>query len=385
SEAIEPESVIDDAVTKLDSGQASDSTEPSSIVQNKPISERPKVDQKPASQTSAAAEPVVQKMPKAPVQRTSEVAQKQTAPVQKKAETASPSASVPASNAAESVGRPPLHDVWPVQKTAESTPSQSVLSTDADVVQREADLPAPAPNAEAIEVNSQVEQILEGIGASRPSHSSVQVIPPRGSRPKIRRSSDSKAIQAKKKNGAAGPVQKESILEFLGSEFESNQTSEVPVQKAPLDNQMTDAIQPAPQETRIEPQMIETEVGSLPADFWTLLGDTPPKADSKAAVPAQPIQKMAEDSAEEEEEAVQMKSINTSHAVQAPIIQRQEPTVAEPPAMPEATSVEGAETDVDGQEEANEEDQIDLDELAQQVYKSLKKKLEVEWERRKLR
>ncbi len=107
-----------------------------------------------------------------------------------------------------------------------------------------------------------------------------------------------------------------------------------------------------------EPKSVATQIGDLPEDLWHLIGQEPPVS------PEEGNQTQFADT-----------SLLSPTAVtsQTSIVQREpEPTSEpEPPeAMPDEEGSGG-----------KEESEIDTDKLARQVYKEIKQRLAVEWER----
>jgi hypothetical protein len=116
---------------------------------------------------------------------------------------------------------------------------------------------------------------------------------------------------------------------------------------------------------------VATEIGDLPGDLWRLIGAKPPAASPGQRPPAVP----------EVTESEPERTTAVTQAKIAPptIIQRVEseqtpaaelsPTTAAPPS-PESE-----------QDEAGQNEEIDINELARQVYGEIKDRMTIEWER----
>jgi hypothetical protein len=123
-----------------------------------------------------------------------------------------------------------------------------------------------------------------------------------------------------------------------------------------------------------EPELIETELGPLPADLWELIGESP------QPTPSRTRQTTASATLEEKipEERRSPGSQEGDRVVPLGLVQRQP---AEPPAAEQetATSTSAGAPAMEGT--AKPPAEIDMDELAMRVYGEVKKRLALEWER----
>ena len=126
----------------------------------------------------------------------------------------------------------------------------------------------------------------------------------------------------------------------------------------------------APATKAAEPYMVPTEIGDLPSDLWTLLGEQPPPPVTKET----PAQASAADG-EVQRKANGQPARMLTEVFQAPEIQR----VEEAPAL-QATAAEQAEEAV-----GEESIEIDLDLLARDVYTEIRRRLQIDWERGRFR
>jgi hypothetical protein len=150
-----------------------------------------------------------------------------------------------------------------------------------------------------------------------------------------------------------------------------------------------------------QPEMVQTEIGPLPADLWQLLGeslpgqpllekqDLPVKHQNAASPPGRPDpERQAVTAAEAtnlpEIPAGQAQKMTPNQPQQknggaATVIQRvldDNEVVMEPVDIAEPAQVETT-----TQAEPGQADALDLDELARQVFTEIKRRLSVEWER----
>lgn len=149
--------------------------------------------------------------------------------------------------------------------------------------------------------DTRVEAILRQVDAARPTDSRIELVTPRRPRPTLARQPEA------------------------GSQTPSA---------------------PRRQNTATPPPAtpVPTEIGPLPADLWTLLGETPPAS----TAPPPPVI---------------MRSVDTAPAP-APQL-----APAAPAPAPDASPT------------ADAEDGINVDELARRVYDQLKRRLSTDWER----
>ncbi len=206
--------------------------------------EETQVFQRPTSEMPAPAQPT-----ETAPSRTS-AAPQHSAPVQKVAQPAVPSAAptsqgpseppTPTQELDNTAPEAPLEMAWPVQRknTPESAPAPTT--------------PTPTPTTllplagEDENGAGTLQNILSGVEAGRPTDSKIEVIPPRRSRP------------------TSAPVQRT-----------ADQVSPEPAQQSQPGMDFPTTIQREP--AGAPETMVPTEVGSLPADLWQLIGETPPR------------------------------------------------------------------------------------------------------------
>lgn len=228
----------------------------------------------------------------------------------------------------------PLQAAWPViqREPAEVKPLQSHEIPAEEIPP----LPAGLPPAESKRLK-QIEQILEKVEAGQPTDSQVEIITPRRPRP----------------TAPPKPVQREPE-QVEESIIKKEKKGEPPAKKAKA--------KAAP-----APEMIATEIGPLPSDLWGLIGQpiTQPKAETAPPGPIKPSAPEIEESAlpaaylwpeEEAEEA-------------------EEPAEVQMQAERAAAAAETASAPAKTGGETN------IDDLARQVYREIKKRLTIELER----
>ncbi len=173
----------------------------------------------------------------------------------------------PRQTAPEVAERKPLQEVWPVQRQADTqlTPAQ-ITPMESEQFPAAEDANAMLPDLQQIR---QIESALEGVAVSQPTDSQVELITPRRPRPGT-------PLQAKPVSQPADvpqstlktPAEKQEMPEGASPETVVHQT---PAASAPQTGPVSSASTPAE-----PPQMVETEIGPLPADLWQLMGAEPP-------------------------------------------------------------------------------------------------------------
>ena len=245
-----------------------------------------------------------------------------------------------------------LEDVWPVQRK-ESAPA------------RETDLPlepvlVEEPMRHEKPEAPKVEQVMRQVAAAKPSDSSVELILPRRQRP----------------TPPASPVQRQPENKGNGNG------------------------------TRTPPQaFVPTEIGPLPGDLWNILGQPTPTMAGVAEAPpvssgTQPAIMRAIAAAEQSTTTIAPPTYTTYAPQRAvnggpPPIQRVEgeQTAASNQAQPTTVATVGSgvppvtgnapggEPGAASQEKAEGAGEVNVEELARQVYSEVKRRLSVEWER----
>jgi hypothetical protein len=135
----------------------------------------------------------------------------------------------------------------------------------------------------------------------------------------------------------------------------------------------TDEKAPAPAPPPVsESRSIETEIGPLPADLWHLIGQEPPR---QASAEIQPP-----DSFEAAPARTTAAVASLPLGARAPVIQRQEESRTAPaePGLPESEAGAAASA-------TSSSEEVDVDELARRVYREVKRRMSLEWERMRKR
>ncbi|MCA9934696.1 MAG: hypothetical protein KC415_12265, partial [Anaerolineales bacterium] len=152
------------------------------------------------------------------------------------------------------------------------------------------------------------------------------------------------------------------------------------LQRAALDTSTPTATAP-------QPTVVQTAVGPLPADLWSLLGQTPPASQMDTA--SQPVMRTFADN-----KTIDPQTSTTETTWLSPMPTRPETAVTSPVQQPVIQRVEDVLDPGTGDPETSEatdtldtfekktaKSEINVDELAKQVYQQLKRRLSVEWER----
>ncbi len=145
---------------------------------------------------------------------------------------------------------------------------------------------------------------------------------------------------------------------------------------APISPPQTSAPEPVessatspPAEPAKEPYLVPTAIGDLPSDLWQMLGETPPpkQAVQRTAdrAPARPVRR---------------------EPPQALVTEEFHPPDIQQARAPVTSARQPVDSDEGGQEEAAGEEgegggEIDVTELARQVYPEIRRRLQVDWER----
>ncbi|MFO7681814.1 MAG: hypothetical protein R6X34_17360, partial [Chloroflexota bacterium] len=220
--------------------------------------------------------------------------------------------------------------VWPVQIIESPTPPAArPVSAPTGPLMRQT---APQETSKAI-------RQLDSVPPGQPTTSSVQYIQPRKPRPQ--------------------PLQRKPAPEYS----------------------QTDAKAAAPPSDFSTPSdTVATEIGDLPGDLWRLIGAKPP-AMPTARSPEQPPPLPRFPAAPEgtEREAAQTTAVTQAKAAPPTIIQRVESE--QPPAADLSPTTEAPPSPESEQDEAGQNEEIDINELARQVYGEIKDLMTIEWER----
>jgi hypothetical protein len=321
----------------------------------------------------------------------------------------------------------PLQSVWSVQRLGEASTS----ATEAAVDNRAASDPPSPPESpssmgagaiqESVEVpaTEPLHRTLIGATPGRPSDSSIELIHPRRPRPEVPpprtsrqdREPDQGPVEERwperHEELPSGPRQAETPVSVAPSEGVPDEfvKEQIPVRLArglsppKNDAQRVSTLQMRrgeglelaqarpPNEVPGRSELVETDIGPLPADLWHLIGESPPKepgpdvstsrsgatgsghdAEVKGAVVAAEAQPTPPAPPTLEKPA--------THSGPTASIQR---IPGEAEALPEVGGAE-AEAGAISNESGAAEDP-DMDELTRRVYAEIKRRFSVEWER----
>jgi hypothetical protein len=243
----------------------------------------------------------------------------------------------------------PLQDVWPVQELhhpKDLPPSMTrpvETSKPSSTTQRK-------PAGDDIFAD-EVHQATKDVTPGKPTDSSIELVTPRKPRPSL------------------PPAPKPSP----------------DVQRKPPESRQPDLVEPIPADDTAskrpekKPYLVSTEIGDLPSDLWQLLGEKPPKAQEKAPP------SMAQ--AEMTTTAPVVQLMPETNGAPAQISEMPSPLVTQEfpvPGVQRAVRIEEVEAVTEsepGETETTQEPEIDVDQLARDVFPEIKRRLKVEWER----
>jgi hypothetical protein len=305
--------------------------------------------------------------------------------------------SAPALDADQEAVVKPLEKAWPVRQVGAPEPSTPTPEAE-----------SPGPSAEPVVQRraaggdasaAQVERALRQVQPSVQSDSAVELVTPRRPRPIISRSP---------KPESPKPVAEQPPAETLAPAKTSLQTSaQVPDSESLAD---TTSVQRSSEEgeegedlpaasagpTRAPPlgtSMVPTEIGELPSDFWQILGQKPPEQAQQVpkAKPtngalqrtAASVSDVSSAVAQAEAPTYERPSLETfiQREWSAPAVQRREA----PGLRSSQSSIQlqrSAEISPDAQESGSSPSgEVDVEKLAEAVYRQLKRRLSIERER----
>ncbi len=274
----------------------------------------------------------------------------------------------------------PLQEAWPVQgnifaKEIKKEEAQTALAAP-DQPQTEVPDTQPlqkasqaVPSSEDTEIH-QIRNRLEHI-STFPSESSIESIPPRRPRP-------NSFVEQKTASREQVQRQADDCAEMAQLSLEKEDTQKQDAFLENVDNQPSPPFEdrsiPSSAEEQPGHRPVNTEIGELPSDLWKLIGQTPPSPAERDASVGPAGQRLQIQQAPPSHPQV-MRSID-DHAVDSPEIppvQRQ--TEPDDSASNEKIPSSKGEDQKSGQPEVN------IQELAQKVYREIKSKLAIEWER----
>ncbi len=292
---------------------------------------------------------------------------------------------VPGDNATEQAI--PLEQVWSVQRLAPSMLQQGTEQPVQRAVPLEMD-------EESLSSSEKLRSLLENISVEQPTESHVELVTPRKPRPAAQMKPAAQPDRETSDiSGTEPPAREESVFSDVSipHPIEAQQGNRMDVQLKGS-SQSVFSEPPGTPETVSGvsgtggPEQVQTEIGPLPADLWTLLGAEPPVVQRSSAagtqthaagdervlpvgLPLSPDEQPAKASGFSSQPFAPV-------SLAAEMIQRQ----AEGAETASTTQTpEGGETQTDEKPESGAE--VDTDELAKKVYAQLKRRLAVEWER----
>jgi len=240
----------------------------------------------------------------------------------------------------------PLESAWQVQRMPEQLKPETEIA-----------LPPPMSGLASSPEAHQVSSLLQNVSPGQPTDSQVEVVTPRRPRPAVPASAQAKA------SPAAPPPSADQVSRLPEVDSEAAR---------PLDRP----------EDSLRPPMVETEIGTLPADLWHLIGQEPPQP--QASQPAQgPLvqrQPGAEAGSLPVDTAGRQAQV-TAHPA-APIVTYQ---ISAPVQRAEAADAAPAAAAGEGAEGEAADGGLNMDELSRRVYQEVKRRLENEWERMRRR
>jgi hypothetical protein len=296
----------------------------------------------------------------------------------------------------------PLQEAWPVQSSEpadEVSPTPEPISSPSSaepVLQRR--------TAGGDESASQVEEALKQVQPSEHSDSAVELVTPRRPRPTIsRKPAAEKPKQVSEQPTPEAPAPVDAPVEPPAQITDSASPADTGSAQRAIEEaeEGEDLPAPSPGPTRAPPpesKMVPTEIGDLPSDFWEILGQKPPETQQPGPsvkptngglqrTPASPGDVSAAISFAEapRADAPTLERPPLEDFIQrewsAPVVQREDlrsssssQTISsDQPSAETSGSAEDAESPAG--------DGVDVDKLAEAVYRQLKRRLAVERER----
>ncbi len=269
----------------------------------------------------------------------------------------------------------PLDAIWPVERI------DSKLNHPAD------QSPAPPESASAATRIAKIEQpladaeyirrALQSVSPEQATDSSVELITPRQPRPgSVRQSEAPRVLQREvEKSGDTQPDGKAEPAKAGTRERSDQANGQIQPEFSPLARSAARQEPPAYTINRgqdQQPYLVPTEIGPLPSDLWPLIGEPVPQRPplTESRIPAADRQVQSAETASSSQTLIQ----------RAVIIEEIGPETTESGTDSQRTAPpETSERDVPPARPAAAD--INLDELAHQVYVEIRTRLQVEWER----
>jgi len=281
--------------------------------------------------------------------------------------------------------KPPLEEVWPVRRRAVAVepPPPPPPDSGKPAVQRK---PASSePSA------TDVHQALQAVAPGQATDSAIELIMPR--RPRPTSPPAVQRVEEKAERPFSPPVDR-----LPAPDAPATHPSLIAAAAARAEAPPPAAGTPAPAVQRVTdsapagtspgiPEMIPTPIGDLPSDLWTLIGQKPPSREQPPATTGSPAPASRRDVQRAIAAAEAPPPRTAAGSAAAPARQPAPPAAALPfAALPVQTRADsGPVTAVQRQESgeaaAPAEAGVDLEQLSEQVYSEIRRRLAVEWER----
>jgi hypothetical protein len=196
----------------------------------------------------------------------------------------------------------------------------------------------------------EIQRVLQTVAPGQPTDSSVEMVIPRRPRPAALTSAPSVERSSLK------PAE-----EKAGAEENTAPSTGIP-RLPPSSPKVPQGDLPV--ESRAVSEVVPTEIGPLPADLWRLIGEAPPEPEM----------------AEHKEKPARLpdKGQALPGAPAEPAVQRQAAEPSSPAQTPSPSTASPAAPQAEGEGKG---EKLDVDELSRRVYREVKRRLAVEWER----
>ncbi|MCB0188903.1 MAG: hypothetical protein KDE31_31750, partial [Caldilineaceae bacterium] len=172
----------------------------------------------------------------------------------------------------------PLQEIWPgVQQVPHMESSADKYEQDEMVGAAKSEPSDVIVYTDRTEVSNSVQRALQQVETAHPTESAVHVIPPRRPRP---RSQQRPLGKQPTPTGKRDPPSIPTNYQADEQVHEEQDSSVMPALNT--DGDLSEGV--------VQPALVETEIGALPADLWRLIDEPLPKQTAKAAAPANSAQ-----------------------------------------------------------------------------------------------
>jgi len=249
----------------------------------------------------------------------------------------------------------PLNSIWPVTRIQEKKP----------VIQPETSEP--------------VHRLLEKLEPGQETSSKIEVITPHSPRPVL--THQNMAGQA----ATHSEIPKPAVLSANkpAHDIQDDHTSPMPHESTPavVQQKADNAIPPQTMPLSPSMELVQTEIGELPADLWSLLGETPPPQKTLQTAQSIPAETVSTHQVTSDLQPAIPETTKQPTTNRPPL-----PIQMEPADSPEASqNISGNTSEITksapAKETGEQKGEMDTDELARRVYSEIKRRLSVEWER----